>query len=786
MAALNHPNIAQVYAIEGTDSREFIVMEYIRGSELKEAIRSGELSIDQKLDITQQIAKALKAAHGKGVIHRDIKSGNIMVDEDGNVKMLDFGLARIRGTEHITKKGTTLGTTAYMSPEQVMGEEVDEQSDIWSLGVVMYELFTGKLPFEGAYESAILYAITQEEPKAVSEYNPDIPGWLEKLIHTCLKKEKRDRYQSIDEIINELASTGTVGELQQKTGSSLLNSKFVYLWSSLLIIIVLLIFILPISEGPFSDWRTEGSESIQKLAVLNFQNIGGDSIQHAITNGMVETLSGKLSQIDRYRRTFMVVPPPDLKKEKIQSPGEAHRLMGVDLAVTGSFQFFEDTTRLVLKLIDAEESIEMDAEIIDVQANNWMTIQNKAVAALMDMVGIEQDPEIQEAIARGDPSQPEASKFYFQGRSYLQRPASKENFGYAIQMFKKAIGIDSSYALAYAGLGESYLARYAEFKAIEDIDSAKYYANRALEINDQLAPVKTTMGMIYHQTGSYGKAVRHFNGALDIDPDNIEALRNLAKAYEAQGLTDDAEDTYKRATNLRPDYPRLYRDLGVFYFGQGEYRKAIEQFNQQSELVPDNPSAYSNLGGMYIYLNKPDSAIVMLKKSVSIDTTSDAVSNLASQLYTQGNFAEAAKYYKIAVDLNPNDYLLWGNLAHASRWVPELKSRMDTYYHKAIEIGEKHLNVNPSNAELISELGTYYVSIGDSTKAINYTERALTLRPENISVKMKAVVTYELMGYREKALSLMNKEMIPYLKDQPILKDLFEDKKFKNVVRDSL
>ncbi|MDZ7692840.1 MAG: serine/threonine-protein kinase [Balneolaceae bacterium] len=203
-AALNHPNIAQVYAIEEIEQELFIVMEYVDGRELRKILDESELTLEDKERIALEIARGIQVAHDQGIIHRDIKSSNIMMDSAGRVKIMDFGLARIQGSEHITKPGTTVGTTSYMAPEQLAGMEADRQSDIWSFGVVLYELFAGKLPFEGLYEPAIMYAITEEEPVPVSALNGEIPSPIEEVIEKCLRKKREQRFNSFDEIINSL------------------------------------------------------------------------------------------------------------------------------------------------------------------------------------------------------------------------------------------------------------------------------------------------------------------------------------------------------------------------------------------------------------------------------------------------------------------------------------------------------------------------------------------------------------------------------------------------------
>ena len=803
-AALNHPNIATIYSIEETNDARgedemFIVMEYIEGHELKEIIdrkNAGAEYIEplQTNDIINyaiQIAEGLEAAHKKEIVHRDIKSSNIMINDNGKVKIMDFGLAKIRGGSQLTTIGSTIGTAAFMSPEQARGDEVDNRSDIWSFGVLLYEMLTGKLPFKGEYDQAIIYSILSEKPEPIEHNN--FPDSLVNIVNKCLQKDKRARYQTISKLLDDLKriqknpDTNLEIELKEKDNY---RHKNLFIISGISLFVIILLFIFPLSRNFFISLINSPSVSREKhLLILPFNIIGGDSSKQAFCDGLAETLSSNLTRMEQFQGSLWVVPSGDVIQNKIKTAAEAYKMYGTNLVVTGSLQFLNDLLRLTINLVDAQNLRQLNSSIIDVKSKNIPTTQNRVVVKLLEMLHIEMEPQLKDILDAGKTSVPEAYEYYVQGKGNLQRYENPENVEEAINLFNLAVEKDTNYALAYAGLGEAYLRKYELTQQSEFINSAEKDANTAFKIDSSLAPINVTLGMIYSATGKYKYAIEHFQQALLNNPTDASAFRGLAKAYESSNDITEAELTYKRAIKLKPDYWGGYNDLGVFYYKNSRYEDAIAQFKDVIKLTPDNYRGYNNLGGIYYMLERWKDALVMFEQSLKIRKSYNTYSNLGTLYYIENKYEDAARMYEEALKINDNDYLTWGNLGAAYFWIPGKHDKAIATYKNAIKLAEKKLKINPKDPEVTSNLASYFADVGDSLKAFSLLKESINNAPDDVLVMYRAATIYEHFRNREKALYWIGKAIEngyskSEIEHQPELKQLVSDKRFKQLVQE--
>jgi serine/threonine protein kinase/tetratricopeptide (TPR) repeat protein len=805
-AALNHPNISTIYGIEHVDSEQWgqetcIVMEYIEGRELSEIIEEIPTTPLPETTIRLyaiQIARGLAAAHARGIIHRDIKSRNIMITPDGHVKIMDFGLAKIHGGEQVTKSGTTVGTAAYMSPEQIQGKEVDRRSDIWSLGVILFEMMTGTRPFSGAYEQSLFYMIINEEPAPVLPLSDNPSSALVHVVKKCLQKNPAHRYQSASELLQDLlspsvelllGSASTVGS-EKTVVSTLRKNRPSRTWVAAAIISLAVLAVLALFPGRHlveSWFNGSAVPAEQHVLVLPFTNVGGDAGNQPFCDGLMETLTSKLTQLEQFNQSLWVVPASEVRRNNVRSASEAHSSFGANLVITGSLQLLGDIFRLSLNLVDAKNLRQLNSTVIDVKETNLATLQNESVSRLLDMLNRELNPRVREVIEAGGTTVPGAYEYYVQGLGYLQRYEDEKNLDAAITVLRHAIVQDSLYVLAYAGLAEAYWRKYEAVKENHWVAVAMEESEKAYRLNSQLPEVNITRGMIHGGTGQHDKAVTDFRRALDVDVTNASAYRGLAKAYEEKGLLDQAEITFQRSISLKPDYWAGYNDLGVFYFRHNRYEDAIKQFRQVVSLTPDNDRGFSNLGGIYYLLKRWPEAQEMFERALALRKTYRVCSNLGTLYYIQGEYTRAARMYETALELNDNDYRVWGNLAAAYYWAPGERQNAQKTYRRAIELGERSKQVNTQDPGLFSRLGGYYSMIGEREVALSHMHQAVSLAPEDAEVMFRVGAAYEQLGERHEALrwigeALRNGYPMAEIENQPELRELLKDKRFPRQV----
>jgi len=437
-AALNHPNIATIHAIEEVEDELFIVMEYIEGRELGEIVQSAIPNLESAIDIATQIAAGLQAAHEKGITHRDIKSANIMITEEGRVKIMDFGLAKIRGGAQFTKVGTTLGTAAYMSPEQARGEEVDHSTDIWAFGIVLYEMLTGELPFKGDYEQAVIYSILNEEPKSIMELRNDMPSQLTRIVEKTLKKNPIDRYQTTRDLMEELKALG-------KPGPSIQAKRVVH-----------------------------------TVAVLPFTNMSNDKEQEYFCDGMAEDIINDLVRLEDLhvvaRTSSFAFKDKNLDIREIGLKLGAHSIVG------GSVRKAGNRLRITAQLIDVADGYHLWSERYDRELKDVFAIQDEIAKNIVRALEIKLSKREKHVFEKVKTKDVQAYDFYIRGRAYYHQ-GDRDKTHLAILMFRKAIQKDKNYALAYAGLADSYSHLYMYYdKRDENLEHALSASRKAFEL----------------------------------------------------------------------------------------------------------------------------------------------------------------------------------------------------------------------------------------------------------------------------------------------------------------
>ncbi len=452
-AALDHPNICTVHEFDEAEEKTFISMAYIEGQSLKKKIESAPLEIDEALRIATQVAEGLQEAHNKGVVHRDIKSANIMVTEKGQAKIMDFGLARMTGGTLLTKEGMTMGTIAYMSPEQARGEEIDHRTDIWSLGVVLYEIFTGQLPFKGEHEQAVVYSILNARLKPITNLRSDIPMAIEQVVSKALEKNPDERYQHVDELIDDLKSIseGIVpeGVRARLRKAKLLRRKRAILYAG---IAGFLIIITVIALSLF----TGRAEVIDSIAVLPLENLTGDVGQEYFVDGVTDELIGQLAQISALRvisrRSVMRY------KESDKSLPEIARELNVDAVVEGTVHQVGESVRIRVQLIDAlPEERNLWAQTYDRATTDVLAMYGEMARAIVGEIQVKLTAEEETRFATARQVNPEAYEAYLKGQFHRDKMTTPD-LENALKYFEFALEKDPNFARAYAGIARVWTA----------------------------------------------------------------------------------------------------------------------------------------------------------------------------------------------------------------------------------------------------------------------------------------------------------------------------------------
>jgi serine/threonine-protein kinase len=807
ISALNHPRIATIYGIESSSEVEFLVLEYLPGGTLRDRVAQAQESgtpipLRDAVEWTIGIAEGLEHAHRHGIIHRDVKPSNVLFTEEGGIKIADFGLAKAAARvaaavgEPLTDPRHTVGTPGYMAPEQAIGGEADERSDIFAAGVVLFELIAGQRPFQGSSTPAVLYEIVHKPPPTLGRFRPEVPERLEAIVRKAIEKEPSKRYSSAADFAAELRRIYGSGDATPRTleeTATLLREtpqrrNWTRFAAAAVLAGVLAAAALPAARHRVEAWlRGAPMPAEKRIAVLAFTNVGEDPANQALADGLLEVVSSALTRLEQFQGALVVVPASDVRTEKVAGARDASRLLNANLVITGSVQRKgPERVQVMINLVDTRTVAQLHTEMIEASLVDVSALQDGAVEKVARMLQLALAPAAAQGLKAGGTAVGAAYPFYVDGLGYLGRYYRPENIDRAIAAFQKAVTLDPRYVLAYAGLSQAWWRKYDLAKDPAAIDAAWDNVSRALALNDQLALVHITAGMVQAGKGEYERSEGEFRRALELDPLSADAYRELAATYNALGRSAQAEATYKKAMELRKDDWWSVKQLGVFYFGKGRYPEAEQCFRQVIKLTPDSAKAYSNLGAVYMKEGRNAEAITAFQKSVSIEPTVNAYSNLGYCSYYEARYADAAVQFQKAAELAPGDSRLWGYLADAYRFAPELSSRAPETYRRAVDLIGREIAVNPRDAELHSRLATYWAALGNSASAQREIGRALELARADGSVQFRAALVYEQSGRRDQALRALDAAIrarygLPEILKTPILRSLREDPRFKRL-----
>lgn len=758
-SAIDDPHICTVYDVdEGPNGSIFIAMAYCPGENLRQLISKGPVAVDQAVEIALQVASGLERAHQVGIVHRDLKPANVMLTPEGLVKIVDFGLAKLTGRTQITRSGATVGTAAYMAPEQVRGESVDRRADIWSLGVLLCEMITGRRLFEGDFEQAVFYQIVHEEPDLIG-----VPAGVMPIVQKCLQRDPQLRYESMSALaadLKSLDSSPAVGSSTRR-GLAPVPQKAAIGGSALLLFVIAAFVLVPSNRTALLGWfGANPMPEARHLTVLPIRNVSGDAAGDAYCSGLMETLTSKLTHLEQFTgEKFWVVPAGEVLSKSVKSAEEARRVFGANLVIDGSFHRQDEAVRLTLNLIDAETGYVLASEVIDRQSADAIALQDEAVIRLAEMLQMNVPAEADRMLRAGGTIVPGAEEYYLQGRGYLNDYEKTENVELAIGLFERALEEDSTYALAHAGLAEAYFRKYTDTMDPRWFESAVEEGELALELDDMIASAHVVLGTMYSVMGHYEQALSAFQRALEIDPKNADAYRKRAAVFEANGDISDAEQTLKQAISLRRDYWAGYNSLGIFYYEQARYEDAAEQFEIVIELTPSSPIGYVHAGSAYFHLARNDDAIKMFERAIDLEADYNVYSNLATAYFYEGRFGDAAATYRRALSLQDTDFRVWGFLGEAYYWIGSYPDSVNAAYSEAFRRANEQLELNPDDPDVLTRMALYHVRLSNRRDAQRLLARAIAVDPHHPEDLARIGSIYEALGERNSALEWLRRAL---------------------------
>jgi len=582
-ALLDHPNICTVYEIDEADDRTFIAMAYIEGQNVKDKIESGPLKLDEALDIAIQVAEGLREAHDKGIVHQDIKSSNILLTSKGQAKIMDFGLAKLSKGKLAGPRDMVVGTAAYMSPEQAHGEAVDQRTDIWSLGAVLYEMISGQLPFKGDYEQAVMYSILNEEPQPLTNLKTDLPKELERIVNKALTKNLDDRYQNASDLLIDLK------KLRKEIESRVSKEK-------------------PIASKPQPS-----------IAVLPFVNLSADPEQEYFCDGMAEGVINALTHVEDLR--VVARTSAFAFKGKQEDIREIGKKLNVETLLEGSVRKVGNRVRIAAQLVNVADGYHLWSEKYDRDIGELccpediFAIQDEISMSIVDKLKVKLLGKEKAKLIKRHTHDIDAYNLYLKGRFFWNK-RTEENLKKAIKYFEQAIEKDPLYALAYAGLADSYitLEDYSSIPPKEIYPRAKKVAQKAVEIDDTLAEAHTSLASIADRGWDWEGAEREFKQAIELNPNYATAHHWYAIYLMYMARLDEAIEEIKRARGLDTLSLIINRNVALVFYYARQYSQAIDAVQKTLEMDPSFSLTHATLGRVYLQKSMYEEALAEFQK----------------------------------------------------------------------------------------------------------------------------------------------------------------------------
>jgi tetratricopeptide (TPR) repeat protein/predicted Ser/Thr protein kinase len=773
---ITHKNVVRIYDLGEADGIRFISMEYVDGEDLRTVLhRAGKFSPQEAIAVVEQVCRALDAAHSEGVIHRDLKPQNIMRDRHGRIVVMDFGLARSLGDTGMTQTGAIIGTLEYMSPEQAMGSALDQRSDIFSVGLIFYELLTGRSPYAADTAIASLMKRTSEPARPASEVEASVPKSLSAIVSRCLEREPANRYHSAFELLQQLTTWQTNPGIKAEALSRMIPHAIVrpsrfgldlprnrWMWmigAGALLAIALATFAgrallhrTGTSYGNLSGAAAQGIPALSQgkyLAIMPLKPIGDPKALGYVADGVTDALAAKLFQLKEVHLASSDAVEKAAAKNLPLS--KLARELGVNLVLQGSVQGNSDKLRVTLNLDDPATGKRLWSQEFPGASGDVLALEDQIYGTVATALALKPTGEEQARVVAHPTENVKAYDLYLQGQDTLRNAHGQDGIRQAVGLFEQAIDKDSNFALAYTGLAGSSLRMYGETKEPIWAQKATLSAQQAERLSNNLPEVHLSLGSVYSATGKYTQAVAELKRALELAPNSDEAYRSLGEAYISSGQSDQAIAAFQQAVAANPYYWSNHVALGNAYWALGDNTTALSEYQKVIELAPDNPIGYENTGSVYLRQEKWSEAIAQYQKALTIAPDSPTYSNLGTAYFFLKNYDQATSMYEKAVAMTPNDEVLLGNLGDSYRWSGHPSQAADAY-SKAVSLAFQELQVNPRSATIMGDLGLLYAKKGYAPNALQYLNQARAISPDDVQLMYSEAQAKTLIGKPAEAL----------------------------------
>jgi serine/threonine-protein kinase len=787
-SSLDHPNIGVIHGIEATsDGFSFIVMAFYEGSSLAQRIHDRSMQPHEAIRIARQMAQGLGEAHARGIVHRDVKPSNVMLTASGLVKIVDFGLARAMTEQTASQTGVT-GTVRYMSPEQAIDRGLDQRCDIWALGVVFAEMLTGKAPFHSESITGMLFAILNEPPKGIDEVHPA----LQPLLYRAMAKDPEKRYGSCEEFLADLdaaenhvppdeadaavtqklppagrnartnAHTRRLIAEASKTAWGAKKNAPITPWllgalALLLLVALTLGLIKPVREKVIA--LVTGAPMEKHVAVLPFDNIGSNPENAALADGLMESLAGRLSNLDVGNKSLWIVPTSEVRRRHVNDPADALKELGANLVIKGAVERDGNDIHLTVNLIDTKNLRQVGSAMLEDPAGDLSTLEDQAVSRLAKLMNIAVTSDMLRST--GGRVNPAAYEGYLTALGLMQRYDKPGNLDQAIDVLQNALKTDPGFALGYAEIGEAYRLKNNVEQNPRWLSEAEANAQKAIELDDHIPSVYVTLGRIHDAAGKEDLALEEFQRALALDPRNAMALAGMARADESAGRLADAEKAFRKAADLQPNDWDGHNSLAMFLGRHAKYAEAIAEYQRALKLAPDNAQVLLNLGGTEIDSGDPASfpdAETNLKRSVAINPSFGAYANLGALYDRETRYQDAADVTRKALDLNSQNYVVWSNLLADYEWLKQ-PDKVEEVTQREIPLIDLWVQQHPRDAAAFAMLADLFALNHEREKALLDLRTALALAGEDAGVLATVADVYENLGDRREAVEYLSKAL---------------------------